>query len=60
MIEVRRYFVGRAYRNYCCGGWGEKDSFNDDSLFLASEGIVLLFETGELERRMDLGVETVL
>ena len=29
--------------------------------FLASEGIVLLFfETGEVERRMNLGVEIVL
>ena len=42
------------------GDGEKKEGFNDDSLFLDSEGIVLFFETGELERRMNLGVEIVL
>ena len=61
MIEVRRYFVGRANKNYCSGEGEKKEGIKDVSWFLASEGIVVLFfETGELERRMNLGVEIVL
>lgn len=53
--------LGRANTNYCSGEGEKRKDLRMSPGFLASEGIVVLFfETGELERRMNWGVEIVL